>query len=829
MGRAGSLVAILCSAVSQPALAQAMALPNASQSSTRPEPSGPDGQTTRARQTILGMPLVRDGRPLGELEVWVLPDGSARFGSASLRNALLPLLSQTGVDALDQAIGGQEFVEEAPLTAAGFVLRFDMSRLEVVLDSIDPSLRTILDLDSARSGYEAAPPTVDAAGFSAYLTLAGNFEYAERETGADFTEPDVLAFGAMRAGRFGLEYEGGLSERAGGSYGLYRRFVRGIYEIEEKNFRFSAGDLQTETFPILGSQRLGGIGVERRKRIFSPFDPVFQLGGRQILINSPSTIEIVNNGQVVRSISVDEGAYNLEELPLNPGSNNVDIVIRDAAGRTSVTNFNYFYDPVDLEVGDYEYGAYIGLSSDLGSIEPQYTTRPVATGFYRKAFTPSLLIGGAIQASENNQAAALDLRWVPQVVPGAFETQIAASNSDDGLGVAARLGYRWSRGIGSGTQQAAVIVDYESAEFNPVERSVFLRESRFSISANYGQSLSRKSFLSAGVNYFERGNSPKRVNAFAEVIRQFTPLLRGVVGAEYGKGDGFESSFGVKVGLTMLLGRSSRASGAFESRRDLYRAAYSKGLEDRVGAFGYDASIQSSNGRSLADASLRYRGNRFDARFLVSGSGDGIGNIGDTRRAQMQVSTSLAYADGVFGVGRPINDGFAILSPHPSIKGEVIVGNRLNGGEYQAKSGLLGGAVVPNVIGYQTRELLYDIDSDETIYNTGNGTDRVRVPSRGGAKITVGDFRSVSVLGTVTAGGEPIAFASGTITSETDEGFPTGQFFTNYRGRYAMIGLAPGEEYTITLSDGRKFRVDIPEDTEGLLRMSDISIEEVRK
>lgn len=781
-----------------------------------------------SRTALLSLPLVRNSSPLGEILVMVGTDGAPQFELETLAAVLAPLLSEPAVEKLVGTAGGAEYVSADQLKAAGFDLRFDISSLEVVIDSLDPTLLKIVELGNSREA-NLFRPTVDPAGFSMYTTFAGNFEYAEGEFSDGLRNPDILAFGGVRAGRFALEYEGGLAERGPEGYGLYRRFVRGLYEIEEKSLRFTAGDLQVDTLPILGSQLLGGIGVERRKRIFSPFDPVFELGGRRILVSSPSTIEIVSNGQTIRTIPVDEGVYDLQQLPLISGANNLDIVVRDAAGRTSVTNFNYFYDPVELEVGDFEFGAQLGLISNFDSLEPDYRNDPAFSAFFRRAFSASLLLGGAVQASEDAQAVAAEVRWVPQILPGVIESQFSISNGTQGMGVAARVGYRWSRSLTNGGQQFSVLADFESAGFEPVGRPAFLRERRVSLTANYGQNITQDSYIAVGLNYFKRGDTPARITTFADYIHQFTPRLRGNIGAEYGRNDGFEDSIGVRASLTLLIGRTSRATGAYESRRELYRAAVSKGLENRVGAIGYDASFQSSEGRSLADASLRYRGNRFDGRLLVSGSGDGFGRITDDRRAQLQLSSSLAYADGAFGIGSPITDGFAILTPHEAIDGDVVVGNRLNGGEYQAKSGLLGGAIVPNLIGYQTRELLYDLEGEGGVYNVGNGADRVRVPSRGGAKIVVGDFRFVSAVGTISSGGKPIAFASGKVSSETDEGFTNAQFFTNYSGRFSVIGLAPGEQYDITLNDGRKFKIEIPEGTESLLRLPEIMIEETQE
>ena len=773
---------------------------------------------------ILSVPVLRGENSVGEIEVAASLSGDVQFDSKSVVAILEPILSENGVARLSSVTDGRQFIYPAALREVGIDIVFDLSQLEVRIVGIETGLLKVTSLAGSALSLDEDPPTVEPAGFSAYLNLAGNFEYLDGGLDTGLQNPDILGFGTIRAGRFALEYEGGLTEVDDETLNFYRRFVRGIYDIEERNLRFSAGDLQTTSLPILGSQLIGGLGIERRRRIFEPFESVFELGGRRIRIDSPSTIEIMRNGNLVQTVPVDQGVFDLESLPLVAGSNDVEIIIRDAAGRTSVTSFDYFYDPVDLQVGDYEYGFYAGFVSDLQSLDPSYTGDIAATGFYRKALTPSLLIGAGAQASKDIQAAAVEANWVPQAIPGVIESEFSLSNGSEGVGFAARVGYRWSAQIDAGGRQAAFIIDYESPGFELVGRPALFNDERLSITGSYGQNITPLTYVTAGLNYFKRRDDPARTSIFADVIHQFTPRLRGTAGGEYGKGDGFGSSFGVRVGLTLVFGARNRADASYDSRRDLFRSGISRSIENRVGSFGYDALYQSNRGSSSADASLRYHGNRFDGRVLVNGSGEGFGNITDRRRAQVQLSSSLAYADGAFGIGRPISDGFALVTPHPDIEGQAIVGNNLNDGEYLGRSGLFGAAVVPDLNSYQTREVIYDIDVVDTTYDIGEGTDRVRVATGGGAKIVVGSARFASVIGTLVDSEGPVSLASGTVSSETDDGFQRMAFFTNSVGRFSVIGLAPGETYDVLLKDGRKFALVIPKDGGGLVRLDKIEV-----
>lgn len=821
------------------------ALESVAEATLSPQPDTVSDLPTSQRATILSLPLLRGQDALGEINVEIDGEGTVRYDRLTLLSLLGPLLSVDGKARIAEALAADgtadAYVSPRVLGDAGIALLFDMSRLEVQLQSLAPELTPVIDLDSRSRRLEERPPTIQPAGFSAYMNFAGSLDYLDSPTdGSRVSNPDIVAFGAARMGDFALQYEGGSTIRENGEYGVYRRFVRGIYDIEGRNMRISAGDLQAPSLPLLGTQLLGGVGIERRRRIFDPFEPAFQLGGRRLRISSPSTIEILNNGNLVRTIPVEQGIYDLDQLPLTVGSNDVEIRIRDAAGRTSVTNFNYFFDPVDLEVGDVEYGVFAGVISDVSQLEPTYDGPLGASAFYRRSLTASLLLGGALQLSEETQSAAAEIRWVPQIVPGVIETQFAVSRSDDAAnsllgnggiktGFATRTGYRWSQNTLTGSRQISFLIDYESSGFQLTGQNDIFDEERITLNATYGQSLGVHTFLNVGLNHLIRDTRPTQTNIFADVIHQFNDRLRIAAGAEYGRNDGFDTAFGARINVTYLFGRNSRLNADAQSRRSLFRIGANRGVENRVGAWGYDVNLQQSDGASLADAAFQYRGNRFDGRLLFQTSGDSIGNITDNRRAQMQLATSIAFADGSFGIGRTITDGFALVEPAEGIAGEAIVGNNLNNGEYQGSSGFFGAALVPDVLGYQTREIIYDIDAKGTVFDVGEGLDRIRVATGGGARIIIGNTRYVSAVGTLMIGDAPASLLNGQVVSDSDEGFEPLQFFTNSAGRFSIIGLAPRQSYRIELSDGRQFELIVPDTTEGLYRVGRIAIEETKQ
>src|SRR3546814_21027595 len=84
---------------------------------------------------------------------------------------------------------------------------------------------------------------------------------------------------------------------------------------------------------MLRTPFIGGGAVEKSRRTFDPFAPTFNLGGRQIIVASPSTVEVLVNGAPYQTLDLQPGTYSLDALPLQIGSNDVQMVVRDAAGR----------------------------------------------------------------------------------------------------------------------------------------------------------------------------------------------------------------------------------------------------------------------------------------------------------------------------------------------------------------------------------------------------------------------------------------------------------------------------------------------------------------
>lgn len=810
-----TLASAICVPFGQPAMAWQLSPVQIAQVDPIPQP----------RRISFSVPLIYDRRVLGDVMLELKPDGEPLFETASLQQQIAPLLNEDGKQRLAEALDGQTFVTSNDLSATQIEIRFDQTRLEIVVDRIKGEYRPTGTLGQALPNRsQLTLPTSEPADFSAYMNFNTNLEYSERD-GAQ--KPEVFIFGAARFQNVVLEVDGALSDQFEGQYKFYRRSVRAVYDQPEQYRRFSAGDLRLSSIPLLRTPFIGGVAVEKSRQIFNPFQPITRLGGREVFLDSRSTVDVLINGGQYQTFELDAGRYDLANLPLQVGSNDVQLRIRDSAGREQTIDLDYFFEPLDLEVGEEEYTAGIGVIARNLSFEPSYSDDPVFTGSYRRGISENLVLGGATQISEALQLIAGEMTIVPQIVPGVFDVQAAVSRGG-GTGFAARAGYRIRIGNSfSNRKQFSLTVDYESANYQTVGDIIPSSFNLLTLSASYTQSFTERTYASTGLNHSRRGGGlADRTSAYLDIIHRLNDRLRLTAGIEYGDDDFSNDNFGVRIGISYVFGGDHRVNADYRSRTATTRATVSRGSDNGVGSIGYDLSFSDSQGQTSADASLDYVGNRFQARASVFTDGNNLGNIGDEPRARLQFGTSIAFADGAFGVGRPISDSFAIVKPHPSLKGRnVISGRSLSDNEYSARSGALGAAVQSDLSSYSGQSVQFDVDSLEPGYDIGDGVVYVDPAFHSGYKVIVGNDRYVSALGTLLADGLPVMLVSGKITSEDDEGFEPMPFFTNSIGRFGIVGLAPGKSYQVTVDSlGRMFTITVPAENDGLFRIGELDL-----
>ncbi|MEM8695434.1 MAG: hypothetical protein AAGE05_05375 [Pseudomonadota bacterium] len=778
---------------------------------------------TSGTPTSLSLPLIRSGRLFGDILVNVWPNGQIRYERNSLITAILPFVREDLRETFPDTLPADTYLTPEALDAAGVALRYDQSLLEINVERIDPSVAAVQSLGS---GFDdnPVPITSDPEEFSAYLNIVGDVRLEDFN---DFSTPAALIFGAVRYQGIVFEFDGGYDEELTfGENGFYRRQARAVYDEIGELRRWSAGDLQLNSIPVIAGSLIGGVGVEKGRRVFTGLSPLTRLGSQQVLLDRDATVEIFIDGQQAETLQLAAGTYDLAQLRNQYAGSNAQLFITDVTGRRQLEDFDTYIDPIDLAAGEDEYSAGVGFVARDFRAGPVYGGLPAFTGFYRRGLSNRLIVGGAVQLSEDTQVAAAEVIVTPKTIPGRFELSSGFSTGDS-TGFALRGSYSLQLGSGQRGSQFSLSVDYRSSGYTTLADQIAVdRVETFSLTANYTQSLGERTTLIAGLNWFDRSGFTNTRTAFADIIHRFD-RFRVTAGVEFGSGN-FANDYGVRLGITIPFGSRTRADARYNSRRETYRASISRSFEDRVGSFGYSAGLRRTPGSNSLDASADYVGNRFKSRLTVTTAGDGFSDIDERQQARLQIGTSIAYAGGNFAIGRPISDSFVIARPHENISDEqVIIGSSINDDGFEAISGAFGPALGSRLQSYSRQNVVYDLLEGPQGYDIGSGIETLLPPYRSGYNIEIGTDATVSAYGFLNLGGERASLVAGTVTSPDDEEYGTQPFFTNSAGRFAIIGLRPGKTYQVQLFEPVvAYTISVPADSEPLFQLGDVSVGE---
>jgi outer membrane usher protein len=793
------------------------------------------------REIELTSPLVFRSRSLGDLPIRLTADDRFLIDANSFVELIAPLLQAEPLAKLRTVLTGRDYIAPDLLNGTGIALAYDASLLSVVVLEIDPQSRAIERLFLPPSAEDEKPDIIPAH-FSAYLNI--NAVQTVQWQG-DSPAPLIALNGAARLGRFVFEGDGqfaegfGLGGGIGGSgedYRFQRNFARLVYDEPELYRRWIAGDLTPRILGQQGFAQIGGLGVVRSVREFNDNLPFILRSDRQLQLGNDASVRILRNGVLFRELNLEAGSYDLSTLPLLAGSNDVQIEIRDVAGRVQQVAFQSYLDPIDLVPGDFEYAAYVGPISRTFGVSPTYDGPVVFSGFFRKAFLDAPAVGVGLQLSEDVQV----ISGQTQLILGNGSRVIVDASASHsrfvGTGTAVIAGFDQFFDRGGLIDSLTLRANYRSRNYAILGDEAAINFSPLTLDAQYTRSLNPRMFLLLGANYvsFRERQDAYRLSAQLNYnINERWSVLGGVDYSRFpGSAFGNASGFGVNVALIFRPGALDRAEFRHETRRNTSSATFIHATPLEMDSIGYGAVLNRSPENVDVQGFLDYVGNRFDASIIQSSFARDFGGLGGNNVTSVRVGTALAYADGSFGVGRRIVDSFALLRGHPTLEDRAVVaGQSISDNQYIAKSGPLGAAVQNLLLSYIPQSVQYDVEDPPAGYDVGTGVVRVRPAYRSGYAIEVGAADFASAFGVLAeADGTPVGLVGGKVTMLDQPDAPTVPFFTNSVGRFAVSNLRPGTPYRVELFETggrlRTFDFTVPADTTGLIDLKTITLAE---
>lgn len=791
-----------------------LSLPQAVQAQTADEPASTEeeasaeddsdklfeqvfGRRQIGGQPALEVPLVVDGVDRGSIEIEAADDPfETKMDREAFLDQVADFLTEEGADLLIAVPEEKGQITAGALFELGIMAEFDSADL-VMRVAIDPELRKPLPLNLTNRGRAPRSLTdpLGPAPVSGYVNIRTGLDHVHETSGNGDTgtNPVRVDFaGALALPRAAFDYRFSYNENSARPW--QRGDLRVLQDFPESALRWTYGDLSFPTTNFQSFTPMGGVTVARNYAL-QPYVVTEPVASNQFVLRSPSQVEVLINGSVVRTFRLPAGRYDLRDLPLGSGVNDVVLRITNDVGEVEETTFSLFFDSELLGPGIDQFAASIGLPAEEITGHRTYdTSRTTFSGNYRRGITNTLTLGADLQGNNIQQLLGAQALWAAPF--GTIEGRIAGSYIDGAnADLSARLGYR-IRGI-SGVQNRNLDVSllYTGQRFGALGSTQPNNNSALDTAVRYSQRLPMNLSGSLGGTYkLARNNARNSGSVSGSLSRQ---LARGAnLSMDLQRRRDTEGTYESRAFVSLnisLSGTGQNITATRDSETGVSRLDWNYRPERVIGGVAATAGIQRDSGDNQLTGELSRTGYRAETSISHDVTIPRSNLTEAERVTSARLGTAVVFAGGHIALSRPITDGFAIIVPHPSLKGQTIGINPRGERAYVAEADAFGPAVIPDLTSYQVRRVLIDVPDLAIGAELGQDVFDVVPTVRSGTAINIGT--SASVLATfkvVDDAGEAIALQAGEIRQIGNDSFEPLLVFSDRSGLMSSDGLTPG-------------------------------------
>jgi outer membrane usher protein len=711
--------------------------------------------------------LVVDGVDRGQTIVWL--EGSdilLPLGDAERAGLPTPVASKRTVDSAS-------YVSLRSL-APDVAFAFDPSNFALRV-SITPTLLATERIDVSKSPGPDADASRPPSAFTNYLISAGSGgDSALLETG--LTSRDSLFY----------------SNESIGDDGFSRGDTYFAHDDALHDRRLQAGDVTVSGDPLLGDIDLLGAGAARLFEI-DPYVYRYPAPAISGVISTPGTAEVYVNGLLASSIPLQPGTFDLNQIPVQSGLNDVAIVVRDAAGNTHTYQQSYFSTDALLRKGltDYDYGA--GLLRD-GEGTDRYGN-PALAASYRVGVSDDATLGARIVATAQGR----EVEGVSDVRFGAAVLHVAEALSDS----AAAWGSATDLGLSFTARTAAISagVTSDGSSFRTLSATTIgASASRLSSHFTASKRLGTATLAFSHVRQTFVAGPAQSTDALTYASNFGRNGQLSIDAARTRSGD-LAPQTSLQVSMTTRVGNRSTLTASQTAGTE-----HGAGFEYREAAvssdagFGYDARYDGT-GASSEQVSLVGHTPIAD----VSAFAQSIG--GSAPSISLAVAGSIAAVDGHVMWSRPVGDAYALVESG-SVGGVPVFIDGRPVGRTNA-NGLL---LVPSLGAYASNRVSLDVSGLPLGVDLARGEAYVAPGHRGGSVASFDVERLTYFVGTVLLGSASTTTVpvDGVLTLEARGHEVASTLDEN--GRFYFENLKPGRYRATVRFEGRQcaYDLDVP-------------------
>lgn len=736
---------------------------------------------------------------------------------------LLDLLSITLTEETHESLkrkinSEKETLNPEVLNSAGLKTVYNSRDLSLFIE-IPSSMQRENSIDLMDSGSEISGTPITPSPFSAYLNFFSSFNMnisgspEQRETSIPLSLNLDTAFNIRS---FVIEGDILLSYKENISLSDWNaRFVK---DIQNRDLRIKWGTITYPVSRLQGYYPLTGMVIGKNFTL-NPYRNIQSLGSRSIVLDSPSDVEILVNGRLLKKIRLPAGKYNLENLQLDSGANKVEIIVKEITGKENSILFSQPFDISLLKKGIFDF------SSAFGIYEFEMDT-PVYSGYFRYGLSDSFTVGGNLQSDFQMFNGGLSLLLGTRA--GNFSLESSISH-DDGFDWAAILFYRYTNNRFPFKNNWSLSVAYRGENYSGLRLEKTSNSVPLRLGLYYGQILPGDIHMGLTVNRefksgWNGGNTEIGVNLSRNFKQGFSVNLN--------LNEKIEDS-GIRdfsAGLTVtfnLKDRNETVATTASWPGTAIEQTWQKSSESRLRGYSLNGGISglpSAAENTPFGISLggEYRGYKFTGSVSHNSSFLNTGSL-SLHSSSINLSTALVYADSVIALTRPVYDSFVIVKPRDSFSGYKI-GINPEGKSYGSMLDGKGSAVLPGFHSYRNGRIILEAIDLPIGFDLGDSVFTFQPVYKSGTVITIGSEAVIFAGGILTGiSGEPAALSAIVVRPAT--GGENKLFFTNREGYFEFYGLYPGE-WIIELmgNNNQRATISIPEGITGFYELQDVQL-----
>jgi outer membrane usher protein len=672
-------------------------------------------------------------------------------------------------------------------------------RLAVVLDqdnltlrlTVDPKLLAASAIDLQPS---FAPPNLE------YRSAPGAFiNYGvtgQRQQGVD----SYTAFSEQGASLWGGFFDNNLSFATG------TKPTRGTTSItiddRTQLTRFVIGDSFAQLGALGGTSPIGGLSYSTQFGVnpyFVPF-PGQNFAG---IVNTPSTADIYVNGQLVRTINLPPGPFNLQNLPVTQGAGVTRVVIRNALGQVQELGAPFYQSTALLKEGLQQFTYNLGMERDFSAEGYGHYTRPAFLASHAYGLNDNVTPAFFFQADRHIVSGGSSLTLGSPWGQIAF---LAAGSNDTtaGSGLSGSAQYSYTTlGLGTGLD-----LTYTSSRYATI--AIPAGEDRPQVQAT--------GFVSVPIDlvdltlqythtHFRDAGRSDQASLTGTYQLSDRVGLAATVAQNRVLGQKVDTS--LFVALTFSLGelRTGTLSVNHEQGVQQETAQIQQSLPLGPG-WGYRAQLQQGQ-RSSQIADVQYQGKYglYEAEY---------NHLANQDTERLSASGALLTIGGDVFATRAVNDSFALVRV-ADVKG---VDTTLNG-QKMGRTDRNGELLIPNMTSYLASRLAINDQQVPPNYIIEGTEEVVATGFRSGAIVDFPVHRQQALVGTIVIeeDGKTTVPAYGDLTVEA-----AGRQFTSpigVEGEFYLDSVPSGSHpATVTYTEGEcRFTLTAPETKESTVKL----------